>query len=262
MADSKRQNAAGKTPVATPNMGPSNMLSLENALVGVIGARFNTSNSSGTSPATTQISSQANDSLSCSIRIQTTLPSQPNIEGTLFTACPLTNLVAVAVPTSPTTPPVHHILPISSVQNFTLISAPPPSHSFASPPNTTPALSSVPTAALRARADAAVARLKEAAGRKNKAVGKEAQDLFDGLSRTLPTQWDGTNIVVMDSVVVSAPYRGEDCRAGNGVPAHTLNRVRKVVREKVVRADDTQKQLQLISPVLRQMTWTGLGRMR
>ena len=137
--------------------------------------------------------------------------------------------MAVAVPTSPATPPVHHILPISSIQNFTLISTPPTSNSFASPPTTTPAITSIPSPALRARADAAVTRLKEIASKKNKAVGKEAQDLFDGLSRTLPTRWDGNNIVVMDSVVVTAPYRGEDCRAGSGVPVQTLNRVRKVV---------------------------------
>ncbi len=61
-------------------------------------------------------------------------------------------------------------------------------------------------------------------------MSKEAQDLFDGISRTLPTRWDGNSIVVMDSVVISTPYRGEDCRAGNGVPATTLSRVRKVVR--------------------------------
>ncbi|KAL9033304.1 MAG: hypothetical protein Q9180_006016 [Flavoplaca navasiana] len=216
MADSKRQNAgAGGKAVATPNM-PSNMLSLENALVGVIGAR---------------------------IRLQTTHSSRPNIEGTLFTACPLTNLVAVAVPTSPTTPPVHHILPISSIQNFTLISTPPTSNSFASPPTTTPAITSIPSAALRARADAAVARLKEIASKKNKAVGKEAQDLFDGLSRTLPTRWDGNNIVVMDSVVVTAPYRGEDCRAGSGVPVQTLNRVRKVVDNERKRFADRERKV-------------------
>lgn len=164
-----------------------------------------------------------------SIRLQTTLPSQPTIEGTLFTACPITNLVAIATTTSPNTPPTHHILPITSIHNFTLLSAPPPSNDFSSPPNTTPPLSNVPTAALLARADAAVARLKEAASRKNKNVGKEAQDLFDGISRTLPTRWDGNNIVVMDSVVISSPYRGEDCKAGNGVPPTTLSRVRKVV---------------------------------
>ncbi|KAL8695070.1 MAG: hypothetical protein Q9224_003453 [Gallowayella concinna] len=197
-------------------MGPSNTTSLENALVGVIGAR---------------------------IRLQTVLTSQPTMEGTLFTACPLTNLVAIAVPTSPANPPTHHILPISSIQNFTLISAPPGPGSFASPPNTTPALSSVPIAALRARADAAVARLKEAASRKNKTVGKEAQDLFDGLCRTLPTRWDGNNIVVNENVIISPPYRGEDCKAGNGVPAQALNRVRKVVDNERKRFADRERKV-------------------
>ncbi|KAI4143486.1 MAG: hypothetical protein L6R39_004551 [Caloplaca ligustica] len=215
MADGKRQNANAKASVATPNMGPSNMVSLENALSGAIGAR---------------------------IRLQTTLPSQPTMEGTLFTACPITNLVAIATAAmSPNTQPTHHILPISSIQNFTLISAPPAPNGFASPPNSTPALTNVPTAALLARADAAVARLKEAASRKNKNVSKEAQDLFDGISRTLPTRWDGNNILVMDSVAIIAPYRGEDCRAGNGVPAATLSRVRKVVDNERKRFADRER---------------------
>ncbi|KAL8698624.1 MAG: hypothetical protein Q9201_006467 [Fulgogasparrea decipioides] len=183
-------------------MGPPSIVSLENALAGAIGAR---------------------------IRLQTTLPSQSTLEGTLFTACPITNLVAIATTTSSSTPPTHHILPVSAIQSFTLISAHPALNGFASPPSTTPALSTVPTAALLARADTAVARLKEAASRKNRSVGKEAQDLFDGIGRTLPTRWDGNNMVVMDSVVISAPYRGEDCRASHGVQPQTLSRVRKVV---------------------------------
>ncbi|KAL8965033.1 MAG: hypothetical protein Q9183_004069 [Haloplaca sp. 2 TL-2023] len=207
MADTKRQNAGGKAPVATPNMGPSTMVSLENALAGVIGARLFTS-----------------------VRLQTTIPSQQVVEGVLFTACPITNLVAVAVPSHPPSPPTHRILPISSIQSFAIVSAPPAANGFASPPATTPALATIPTAAFLARADAAVARLKEAANRKNKAVGKEAQDLFDGLSRLFPVQWDGNNMVVMDSVVISAPYRAEDCRAGNTPQSQQiLLRVRKVV---------------------------------
>ena len=39
MAETKRPNAGGKVPPATPNIGPSGMVSLENALSGVIGAR-------------------------------------------------------------------------------------------------------------------------------------------------------------------------------------------------------------------------------
>lgn len=37
MAEAKRQNAAGKVPVATPNVAP---VSLETALNGAIGARY------------------------------------------------------------------------------------------------------------------------------------------------------------------------------------------------------------------------------
>ena len=73
--------------------------------------------------------------------------------------------------------------------------------------------------------------MKEAAARKNRSVSKEAQDLFDGLSRTLPTRWDGTNMVVNEGVVISAPYRAEDCRAGAGQQAAMLGRVKKVVSE-------------------------------
>ncbi|KAL9038151.1 MAG: hypothetical protein Q9214_005401 [Letrouitia sp. 1 TL-2023] len=201
MTDTKRPNL-GKASVATPNIGPSGMVSLENALSGAIGAR---------------------------IRLQTTLPAQPTLEGILFTACPLTNLIAISVSTTASNPPTHHIIPVSSIQSFTLLPTSPGSNGFSSALGNTSQLNTLPTASLLARADAAVARLKEAASRKNKSVGREAQELFDGLGRTLPTRWDGTSIVVMDEVLISAPYRGEDCKAKAGVQAHTLNRVRKVV---------------------------------
>ncbi len=58
---------------------------------------------------------------------------------------------------------------------------------------------------------------------------KEAQEIFDALTRTLPTRWDGTSIVVMDAVVISSPYRVEDCRAVAGQQASALARVKKVV---------------------------------
>lgn len=77
--------------------------------------------------------------------------------------------------------------------------------------------------------DAAVERLKEAERRKGKGVGKEAQDIFDALARTLPTRWDGTSIVVLDAVIIASPYKSDDCRGGTGAPSGTLARVKKVV---------------------------------
>ena len=60
-------------------------------------------------------------------------------------------------------------------------------------------------------------------------MGREAQDIFDALSRTLPTRWDGTSIIVLDAVVIASPYRPDDCRGGAGAPTGTLARVKKVV---------------------------------
>lgn len=62
-------------------------------------------------------------------------------------------------------------------------------------------------------------------------MSREAQDIFDGLYRTLPTRWDGNNIVVNDAVVIKAPYRAEDCLLGAGKQAGMLERVQKVVSE-------------------------------
>lgn len=151
-----------------------------------------------------------------------TTSSQTNHEGSIFTVCPFTNLVAIA--TNPPNP-VHHILPISSIQSFSIIPpspvSAPESFTAASPP-----LSPVSPATLLNRANAAVARLHELAARKNRSVSKDAQDIFDAVSRTLPTRWDGTSIVVMDAVVIASPYRAEDCRAGS---ANALAQVKKVV---------------------------------
>jgi hypothetical protein len=195
----KRQNnAVGKMPIATPNVGPPPMLPLETALSGAIGAR---------------------------IRLTTNIPTQLTLEGTLFTVCPLTNLIAFATATTPS--PTHHIISISTIQKFELLSAPasnPKTFTTAQPP-----LSPIPTALLLSRANAAVARLQEAAARKNKSVTKEAQEIFDALTRTLPTRWDGTSIVVMDAVVISSPYRVEDCKAVAGQQASALARVKKVL---------------------------------
>lgn len=190
MAEStKRQNnAGGKAPVATPNVGQ--LVTLETAMSGAIGAK---------------------------VRLQTTISAHPTLEGTLYTICPLTHLVALS-----TTPPntTHHILPLPSITAFNILSPPP------SVPALPPHIS---TTALQARAAAALQRAHEKASKVNRTVSKEAQEIFDAISRMLPTRWDGKDIVVMDQVVVKGPgYRSEDCRAGKEAGS-ALARVKKVL---------------------------------
>jgi hypothetical protein len=170
------------------------------------------------------------------------------LEGTLFTACPITNLVAIntspppPTPITPGTPALaapsdYHIIPVSRIQRFQLISLPPQSGATSAEPpapftNAYPSIYPLDIRALRNREAAAVANLQEREQRRGKGVTKEAQDLFDAFSRTMPARWDGTSIVVADAVLIAKPYRVDDCRSL--VPDDTragpaLTRVRKVV---------------------------------
>jgi protein LSM12 len=130
-----------------------------------------------------------------------------------------------------TQPGDYHIIPISRIHSFQLIALP-PSVSTADGASFTdayPPLHPLDIRALKARESSTVAKIQEREARRGKGVTREAQDLFDAFSRTMPAKWDGTSIVVADAVVIAKPYRVNDCRPL--VPGDSaLARVRKVVR--------------------------------
>lgn len=166
------------------------------------------------------------------IRIQTTTPQ--TLEGTVFTICPVTSLLAIcatSTPTPPTNPPTTtpappttktHIIPLSALTSFTLL----PSTTPVQPPPVTPLKPST----LLARANAALNLAKEKAARINKDVSKETQEIFDALYKQFPgTRWAGKDMVVLDAVLIKGPgYRTEDCKAGKGGEG-AVGRVKKVV---------------------------------
>lgn len=182
------------------------------------------------------------------IRVTTTQPASVTVEGTLFTACPITNIIAIN--TSANTPSTSNsspalalsqpgdftILPVTRIHSFNLLSLAPDSPSSPGGPFTSaqPAIYPLDIRALRTRETNAIARQKDHDSSRGKGVSKEAQDLFDAFKRTMPTHWSGTSIVVADSVVIAAPYGVGDCKtlnlAGRDEVAGTaLTRVRKVV---------------------------------
>ncbi|MCJ1313640.1 hypothetical protein MMC25_007319 [Agyrium rufum] len=198
----KRQSMGGapapKVPVATPNIGGPAMASLETALAQAVGA---------------------------TIRVQTTLPNQSTIEGLVHSVSQPLSLLGL---TTSSNPPAYHLLSISSIMSFNLLSLGPSSSGSAPlPPLDMPALN--------ARLSSTLARLKAEESRRGpKGTSREAQDIFDALARTLPTEWRGSSIIVMERVEIKAPYSVGECElvreAGKeSGSAHTLDRVKKVL---------------------------------
>ncbi|KAL4960368.1 anticodon-binding domain-containing protein [Aspergillus stella-maris] len=175
------------------------MVPLEAALSGAIGAR---------------------------VRI-TTNPASSTLEGTLFTACPITNLIAINTADGKKAQAGdYHIIPISRIQSFQLLSVASESTSFS---DATPPLHALDIRALKNREASAVAKMQEGEARRGKGVTREAQDLFDAFSRTMPTRWDGASIIVTDTVIIAPPYRVDDCRPVSQNDTAALARVRKVL---------------------------------
>ena len=146
------------------------------------------------------------------------------LEGVVILINTKLNIIAFAERPPSTT---HHLFALSALKDFELL----PKTAFpmpALPPPVPPA--PLDTEALLARANAAVAKMKEQVAKRNPSVTKEAQEIFAAFDRQFPTRWDGKDIVVMDQVIVRGPgYKPEDCRAGKEVGQGVLNRIKKVV---------------------------------
>jgi len=167
------------------------------------------------------------------VRITTTLASH-TLEGTIFTVDPLTDLLALRSSTSPPGPPNpsstapgnYHIIPLSQISTFKILSAAASEH--AGFEGASPAIAKVDMDALRQREDKAVAEAKKYEASRGKGVTKEAQEIFDHISRTLPTRWSGQTIIVSDSVLVESPYGVENTKAPADKGA-ALNQIKRVV---------------------------------
>jgi len=194
MADGKRNSMAGK--VATPKIGGQGISELDTALVKAIGARVKVTNGLG------QI-----------------------FEGTLYTACSMTNVIAINTTTPPPTPSSsvasqpgdYHIIPVIAIKAFEILSLPTEADRVeGSAPGfegMLPSITKVDIEAARAREATAIRKIKELDATKGRGVSKEVQEAFDFLLKRLPTRWHETQIVVNDAVVISSPYRVEDCAA-------------------------------------------------
>jgi len=157
-------------------------------------------------------------------RVRITNALNQVIEGTLFTACPTTNVVAINTAPSKASPGAphpgdYHVIPMAQVQQVQVLSLAGDAATEggavtgARLDDLMASISRIDVDALRGREEAAVRKMKEWDRTRGKGVTKEAQDIFDWFARTLPVYWDGQSIIVNSSVRVDPPYSTEDCKA-------------------------------------------------
>ncbi|CAN9478464.1 unnamed protein product [Alternaria alternata] len=202
MADNKRNSVAGK--VATPNL------------------------KAGTSSGKDVIGADSDLYKAVGSRIKVTCaPGKNVLEGTLFTACNLTHAIAINTAPAPPNPSAsifsqpgdYHIIPFAHIESFEIIGT--GERASESAPGFDGALP-------QHLQDQTIREMKKKDMQKGKGVSPEAQELFDAISRTLPTRWADTQIVVSDSVLIQAPYTLDNIKAPSD-KQQAENHVRKVV---------------------------------
>src|ERR1700760_3649900 len=95
-------------------------------------------------------------------------PNSSPVEGTLFTACPITNVLAInsSISTAPNAPGDFHIIPVSQVAGFQILSLASSGSDGAAGGQSgfvdaVPSISRLNMDALRAREESAIRKMKE-----------------------------------------------------------------------------------------------------
>lgn len=170
-------NTTKTTKVATPKANTPAPVDTVEALGKAIGARY--VGYAILPPAFNRASKRPKQKLTLvlySIKLTTTAPNPETYEGTLFTACPVLNLVAINTRSNAASDSGdYHIIPVSRVQNFQITSLASQQQPSALPP--------VDTKRLKDRETARIAQLKDQAADRGKGVSKEAQAIYDALKR-------------------------------------------------------------------------------
>ena len=124
------------------------------------------------------------------IKLTTAAPHALTYEGTLFTACPVLNVVALN--TRGSTPAVntaaqpgdYTVIPVSRIQSFQVLSlASGTDGSESSIATAQPAIGTVDVKRLKQREEQRIRKLKEEEQNRGKGVTREAQAIFDSFKR-------------------------------------------------------------------------------
>ncbi|KAJ3288686.1 protein with role in RNA processing [Rhizoclosmatium sp. JEL0117] len=129
-------------------------------------------------------------------------------------------------------------------------SADPPHQTTTPTSATTAALPALPTSLLKvptapqfnvnkilAKERAAIAKERDNVKKIGVNVSKRAQDIFNALDKTLPTKWKGDAIIVLDEVMIMAPYGVDEVRGITATAGQAVERVQRVLGSLLARIE-------------------------
>ncbi|KAI8328661.1 anticodon-binding domain-containing protein, partial [Blakeslea trispora] len=151
------------------------------------------------------------------IKIKTA--SNEQLEGAIYTYDSITNCLALDCTTPQQQKPSFRILKTSAIKEIISV------HSGENKKDT---IFPIPLERLKHRELETTKEFRNQVAKMGVGVSKEAQDIFNALSKTLPCRWSKDAIVVMDEILIAPPYGVEDCKA-NANSAALLARVKKVL---------------------------------
>lgn len=126
------------------------------------------------------------------VKLTTAAPHSQTYEGSLFTACPILNIVAIntrsasanVIANAKSEPGDYHVIPVSRIQSFQILSLASGAENGANTFATAqPLVGPVDVKRLEERERAKINKLKEAEQNRGKGVTKEAQAIYDAFKR-------------------------------------------------------------------------------
>jgi len=152
------------------------------------------------------------------VKIKTTLGE--DVEGEIFSYDTVTNCVVLTQQSSHSTlKKTYRILKTSFVKEIQYLGKSP---SAVVDLNLPP----VNIQKIRSKEEMVLRGLREEAARIGVGVTKEAQEIFNALSKTLPCRWNKDTIMVFDEVSIKSPYGVENCYGSDPI---VLDRVKIVL---------------------------------
>ncbi|KAL3230522.1 hypothetical protein RNJ44_00971 [Nakaseomyces bracarensis] len=151
------------------------------------------------------------------------------VEGKVYSYNSTSNTLTIQLPKRTQTTPSFKIIKCSFIKTLEVIGDKPSYNSFKKQ-QIKPSLVNIDR--VQTLLNSRIASSKKEMDMKKRGITREAQYVFDALSRTVSdTRWDGKNIVVLDDIIIAPPYKIENICSLSEHSNQSLNLIHRIIEK-------------------------------